>query len=63
MSRPLNEGHRRLIKWLVEMNAEEMLKNSKGNPATEAPTLSEEFHDHPMPIVQHPDGSISVLIK
>lgn len=63
MSRPLNEGHRRLIKWLAEMITEEMLRNPKGNSATEAPTLLEELHDHPRPIVQHPDGKILVRLK
>lgn len=62
MSRPLNEGHHRLIKWLAEMVAEEMLKTPNSHLATEAPPFSEELHDHPKPIVQHPDGSISVLI-
>jgi hypothetical protein len=45
------------------MITEEMLRNPKGNSVTEAPTLLEELHDHPRPIVQHPDGKILVRLK
>lgn len=63
MSMPLNEGHLKLIEWLAEIVMNDLMENPSGHVTTEAPPFPKELHDPPKPIVRHPDGSISVLIK
>ncbi|MGB3423833.1 MAG: hypothetical protein WBF84_06695 [Castellaniella sp.] len=63
MSKMPNEGLDMLLALLAKQAAEEWLNDPNSHIATEVPPLPEEIHDHPKPIVRHPDGSISVLIK